>query len=368
MKKTSACNFSGQMRRLYCEKTAHRHRRLYFESLEERHLLTAVGVTTLDAQAVEGSNDYGSWQITRTGSLNDSCLVTFRLNGTANGGDYSLYRSGSTSIPIHSYPDLESGTTYLEGSVTIESGSSGVTIQLRPTNDAFKEESETATIQLISYSCGQEHGAASGSASITIGDNDDWKVSIAATDTIAREPTSSSHNYATYTITRSNETDTGFPSGNDKVHFILWKYDALTETFTEVARDTVCFKVQDNTEVSDWIIPSGWTIHSDGSFTTPMPAEGAVGPKTEDSYDIVYDTDGDGNDDRERRYARSLESYTNGFELSFTYSFEEMVIMDIFSRILQEAKRLITVIKGNLALLATVALKLVDPKVMKSRF
>ncbi|MDD3589626.1 MAG: hypothetical protein PHO46_05060, partial [Thermoguttaceae bacterium] len=108
-----------------------------------------------------------------------------------------------------------------------------------------------------------------------------------------------------------NNSGTGFPSGNDKVHLIFWKYDSsTTPPYTELGRDTVCFKVQDNTKASAWMIPSGWTINSNNTFTTPTPTAGAVGPKTEDSYEV-----------NSGRYAKSSVAYPNGFELSFDLSF-----------------------------------------------
>ena len=204
---------SKRTRQVNRGENTHRHRKLRFESLEDKSLLTSVGVSTIDSLAVEGvDNNYGSWQISRSGSVDYPCLVNFRLSGTASyGSDYFLCTSNGSDVPLLPDYDPETHIFYYSGSISINSGYSSVTLQLRPLNDAEKEPSETATIQLISYYCNQESGSASGNASITIEDNDDWIVSVSVTDGTAKEGPESSPNYGTYTITRSNETDTSHP-------------------------------------------------------------------------------------------------------------------------------------------------------------
>ena len=95
------------------------------------------------------------------------------------------------------------------------------------------------------------------------------------------------------------------------VHCFLWKYDPGTSTYTEVARDTVLFEIQDGSKTNDWLVPSGWTIEGVNAFTTPMPVAGAVGPKTEGTGVITND----GN-------AITKQSYPDGFILEFDYLFE----------------------------------------------
>ncbi|MDD3590297.1 MAG: hypothetical protein PHO46_08510, partial [Thermoguttaceae bacterium] len=186
-------------------------RKLRLETLEDRSLLTAIGVSTIDSIAAEGvGSDYGSWEITRSGGQNNlTCSVYFRLTGTAScGSDYSLYTADGNSISTSSYYDPDTQQYYPAAHVWIEPNASSVTIQLRPTNDAEKEQAETATIELISYNCYQESGPASGSASITINDNDSWTASVATTDGTAKEAPPSSSNFGMYAITRAGETDT----------------------------------------------------------------------------------------------------------------------------------------------------------------
>ena len=78
-----------------------------------------------------------------------------------------------------------------------------------------------------------------------------------------------------YKVKAIDNGDSGFPSGLDKIHFVLW--DA---NWQELERDTVTLKVQDGSSVADWVIPNDWTIDDTG-FKTPMPVEGAVGPRAE---------------------------------------------------------------------------------------
>ena len=73
------------------------NRKLRIEALEDRALLTAVGLSTLDASAAEGTTaNYGSWEISRSGSINTPCTVSFQLSSDSAvyGSDYTLYTSG----------------------------------------------------------------------------------------------------------------------------------------------------------------------------------------------------------------------------------------------------------------------------------
>ena len=99
------------------------------------------------------------------------------------------------------------------------------------------------------------------------------------------------------------------PSGT--VSLKLWEYDTNSSQYTEVARDTVLFSVQNDGYAPEWIVPSGWTINPDGSLVTPTPHAGAIGPQTEGSG--VKTNDGD---------VISRYSYENGFNIKFDFSFE----------------------------------------------
>lgn len=99
------------------------------------------------------------------------------------------------------------------------------------------------------------------------------------------------------------------PSGT--VSLKLWEYDTNSSQYTEVARDTVLFSVQNGGYAPEWIVPSGWTINPDGSLVTPTPHAGAIGPQTEGSG--VKTNDGD---------VISRDPYGNGFNIKFDFSFE----------------------------------------------
>jgi len=99
---------------------------------------------------------------------------------------------------------------------------------------------------------------------------------------LVHEPTTTLHPAQTgtqvvsYWVEAIGSGPTGFPSGLDKIHVVLW--DSNDQ---EVGRDTVVLKVQDNsTHFTDWVIPNEWTIDA-AQFKTPVPVEGAVGPQRE---------------------------------------------------------------------------------------
>ena len=74
---------------------------------------------------------------------------------------------------------------------------------------SIKEETETVSIQITGYvSSIFSYSIGPLTPSITILDNDDWNVSVTATDAAAAEAPAATPNHGTYTITRSNETYT----------------------------------------------------------------------------------------------------------------------------------------------------------------
>lgn len=68
-----------------------------------------------------------------------------------------------------------------------------------------------------------------------------------------------------------------------------------------------------------WLIPAGWRIGADGSLTTPMPADGAVGPQNEGSG--VTTNKGDA------FYQLSDSMLRDGFEITVNFSFVKMETM-----------------------------------------
>lgn len=179
-----------------------------FEPLEERCLLAIqaipIVVTATDSVAAEGTDgNTGAWRIMRYGPSVVPCVVEFRIDGSA---DFTLQTSDGLGVTLTSH--TEDGVTYRTGAVLIEEDESEATLLLTPANDAKREESETVSIQLTGYYSALSYVLGTAMPSITILDNDDWVVSVSATDAVAAEASAASPNYWTYTITRSNETDT----------------------------------------------------------------------------------------------------------------------------------------------------------------
>ena len=125
------------------------------ESLEDRQMLTTFGINTIVstvAEAGEANQNYGSWEITRTGSVDYPCSVSFRMSGTAlAGSDYNLFNANGIDIPLTSSFDQDTQSHYYSGTVLFDEYSSSKTILLRPFNDSRRESAETALIQLVSY-------------------------------------------------------------------------------------------------------------------------------------------------------------------------------------------------------------------------
>ena len=124
------------------------------EALEERSLLAAtVGIETTDSTAGEtpaGSTDYATFVITRSGETDYSQPLTvyFQTSGTAGSpndssgaADYQLYNSNGYSIYQTSYYD--DGNYIYCYSVTIPANVASTNVELRPTNDATREDAET---------------------------------------------------------------------------------------------------------------------------------------------------------------------------------------------------------------------------------
>ena len=139
---------------------------------------TTVTVSATDNSGTEpGTSDKGVYTFTRTGT-GAALTVNYTMSGTAvNNTDYST----------------------LNGSVTIPSGSSTVTLTITPKDDAFAEGDETAILTL-SASANYFIGTPSG-ATVTIHD-DEPTVTVTATDTDGTEPGTSDK--GVYTFTRTN--------------------------------------------------------------------------------------------------------------------------------------------------------------------
>lgn len=104
-----------------------RTRKLRMERLEDRRLLTSLGVVATDSGAAEGVNEnYGTWQISRSGPTDNSCTVNFRLDGSATTNDYVLCTANGYYISLYRYYDSNDQSYYYSGSATINAGASSV--------------------------------------------------------------------------------------------------------------------------------------------------------------------------------------------------------------------------------------------------
>ncbi len=140
-------------------------------------VINIVSVNATDAIASEPGSDTGVYTFTRA-NTGPAVVVSYTMSSTSavNGTDY----------------------TSLNGTVTIPSGSTSVTLTLIPKDDTVAEGDETATLT-ISSSANYFLGS-SPSATITIHD-DEPTVSVSATDNSASEPGSDT---GVYTFTRTN--------------------------------------------------------------------------------------------------------------------------------------------------------------------
>lgn len=112
----------------------------------------SVSITAEDQNASETGPDNGSFKVFRTGFTNDPLTVHLTVGGTADSSDY-----GQTPI-------------FVNGAVTIPTGSSFAIFSFVPVDDALFEGSETVTLTLTDtadYNIGTPS-----TATVTIADND----------------------------------------------------------------------------------------------------------------------------------------------------------------------------------------------------
>lgn len=122
--------------------------RICFVEIDSWHGLPEVGIAATDASAAE-PNNHGLFTVTRTGSTTADLVVNYLVGGTAgSASDYSA----------------------LSGSVTIPAGSASATVSVNVLDDSLVEQPETVVLTLqpaVDYEV-----SGSGSATVTIGDND----------------------------------------------------------------------------------------------------------------------------------------------------------------------------------------------------
>ncbi|MCY2995652.1 MAG: Ig-like domain-containing protein [Planctomycetota bacterium] len=201
-------------------------RSLQLETLESRQLLTSVSLLTPKAYASEqpqsnGLPDAGQVSVVLDAASEQDLAVRFQLGGTAT-YDYNTPSSGdyviSSNVSLSGYYDYTNSVYATQGTVIVPAGQTSVDVILTPVNDDQLEPSETAVLTLLDgcgcCGCGGgDYTAGSpSSSSITIADNDQWSVSVQATDAGASERgTSETPDPGQFCFTRSGETDLSHP-------------------------------------------------------------------------------------------------------------------------------------------------------------
>ena len=141
-----------------------------------------VSILATDSDAGEPTND-GLFTITMDQVSDKDTVINYAVTGTAGPGtDYMT----------------------LSGSVTIEAGLTTATIDVKTIDDGILEDSETVIVTLTGTS--DSDVTATGSATVTIVDDDLAKVSIAANDSGAAEPNNDGQ--FTVTMTAASDKDT----------------------------------------------------------------------------------------------------------------------------------------------------------------
>ncbi len=187
-----------------------------------------ISVSAIDATASEtpvGSEDYATVTFTRSGEtdLTHASYFTFATYGDAGADEYDLYLVELDGNDEASYSQLSS--TYSRWDDTIQqrktfwninipADKTFINVQLRPINDPKREQDEDVTFEIVP--CPVEYGyrayvASTATATTTIEDNDDWVVSIVATDPDAAEAPSGALDPGVFTVSRTNETDYTYP-------------------------------------------------------------------------------------------------------------------------------------------------------------
>ena len=235
-------------------------------------------VFATDSAATEGA-DTGSWRITRTGIDEMPCIAEFRIDGSA---DFTLQTSGGANVSLTSH--TESGVTYRTGAVLLDCDESEVTLLLTPTNDAKREASETVTLQLTGYYSIYSYNVSTQTPSITVYDNDDWYVSVSATDAAAAEASASAPNYGTYTITRSNETDT--------THYLNIRFElsgtASTSDYSLFTENGTAIEIQHTVDpVTQTPIDYGFVTIPSGSLSTTVQLRPNNDAAKEDTESVI---------------------------------------------------------------------------------
>jgi hypothetical protein len=134
---------------------------------------------------------FGEFEITRSGGPDRTYGITteFVLSGNATPGvDYHLSwfnaNDYETVISVNQDNGVWKGSVYFPANTTDDT----ITIYVIPNNDALPESNETVTITVTTaYANSSYPFTADGSGTVTIKDDDKWKISVATSDGTATE-------------------------------------------------------------------------------------------------------------------------------------------------------------------------------------
>lgn len=161
-------------------------RKLGFETLEERQLLTATaGLVALDSLAEEGStSSTGTLRIELTTAATEPTTISFYGDGDAIPGDDYTLLNKTTSAPLTPVYDANANA-YLF-TITIPTAASYLDLELLATSDALQEPTERANFTLVA-GASYEVLTNESSATVEIVDRNSWLVGLATSSSIAEE-------------------------------------------------------------------------------------------------------------------------------------------------------------------------------------
>ncbi|MBR5242675.1 MAG: hypothetical protein IKW13_00425, partial [Thermoguttaceae bacterium] len=114
----------------------------------------SVSVEATDSTALENSDDYGVWTISRSGESDATHALTVLLarSGSADysygNGDYAVFNASGYQLYNDYFYDSATGSYRYGYSVSIPAGATSTTLELRPLNDTETEALESATLSV----------------------------------------------------------------------------------------------------------------------------------------------------------------------------------------------------------------------------
>ena len=170
---------------------------------------------TVIVSVVAGVNYTISANSSATAVIQDNEIPTVSVLATdsiaaetaANTGNYTIYRTGCTDVPITVNYTLAGTATFgvdyvsLSGTITIPVGSTSTNVIITPIDDAFAEGSETVILTLASGAYVVD--GANPASTVTILDNDSLAVAVSPSAIIVPESSS-----GTFTVALTSQPST----------------------------------------------------------------------------------------------------------------------------------------------------------------